>query len=70
VNTARALRRLPPLDALPRVIERSKVIRNGATITSHIYHDHAANVRMAQACQRIGRADTGRDGTGPARRTS
>jgi hypothetical protein len=68
VNTARALRRLPPLDALPRVIERSKVIRNGATITSHIYHDHAANVRMAQSCQRIGRADTGRDGTGPIRR--
>jgi hypothetical protein len=68
VNTARALRLLPPLDALPRMIERSKVMRHGATITSHIYHDHAENVRLAQACQRIGRADTGRDGTGPARR--
>jgi len=62
--TARALRSLPSLDALPTLVEVVKLVTPRGTITSRIYHDHAAKVVAAQACQRIGRADTGRDSVG------
>jgi len=62
--SARALRSLPPLNDLPPLVEVTKLVTRRGTITSRIYHDHAARVVAAQACQRIDRADTGRDSVG------
>jgi hypothetical protein len=62
--TARAIRSLPPLNDLPPLVEVTKLVTPRGTITSRIYHDHAAKVVAAQACQRIGRTETGRDSVG------
>lgn len=50
---------LGALDAAPKNVEHSVVsgAKSRARIESHIYLDHAQNVRLAQHAQRVGRVE-------------
>ena len=64
MNTPRALRFLPSLDAIPPVVETLVLVTPRGNIESRLYHDHAARVALARAAQRIGRVGNGLDAVG------
>ncbi len=67
MNAARALDRLPSLDAIPPVVETLTAWTRHGPIQSRIYHDHAARVALARAAQRIGGVGNGLDAVSESR---